>query len=70
MAEKTEPEKTEPEGTEDTEAKFWGEFEKRGEAMLDKWFDKKAGDLKKARNGGRTTLPGILADLMFGPDKK
>jgi len=65
------PEGTEPANDEgaQAEAKFWEKFDSR----LDSFFDRKlkqARDSSASRGKGRTTLPGILADFMFGPEKK
>ena len=57
-------------GGEDAESHFWTEHEKRTTEILDKWFDKKIADAKnQSRNGGRTTLPKIFADMFFPAPK-
>jgi hypothetical protein len=53
--------------TEEAEKAYWDKLT----AHLDSWFD---GKVEKYRTTsptrmGRTTLPGILADLVFGPPK-
>lgn len=58
------PSKTDPEPP-DAEKAFWGKFDDR----LDAWFERKLKDVRGTgdqRTGGRTTLSGVLADLMFG----
>lgn len=59
---------------EEAEAKFWQLHEERTTAVLDKWFEKKRKELQggtgTSRTGGRMSLQGLLADLMFGPEKK
>lgn len=69
MAEtKTNPEPPdEPEGPDETEAKFWETFENH----LDTWFDKKVEKYRSTSTArtGRTTLPEIMANLVFGPKK-
>lgn len=69
MADATEPTTTEPTG-EDAEKHFWEVHAEKTRGILDKWFEDKKTELSKSRGPGRTTLPGILADLVFGPDKK
>lgn len=53
---------------EQAEAKYWETFEGR----LDAWFDKRIEKMRTTAPSrmGRTSLPSILADLMFGPEKK
>lgn len=54
------------------EEEFWNKFDKR----LDSWFDRKVGELRRnpptgtSRGPKRTTLPSIVADLFFGPEKQ
>lgn len=63
----TEPEN--PEGTDDkAEATFWAKLDERIDAAIDRGVQKYARP-GTSRNGGRTTLPGILANIMFGPEK-
>lgn len=52
---------------EEAENAFWDKFENR----LDGWFDKKVEKYRSTSptRMGRTTLPGILADIVFGPPK-
>jgi hypothetical protein len=64
----TEP-PAEPSG-EAEEAAFWTRLDERIEAGVNKVIDdriKTAGS--SSRNGGRTTLPKIMADLLFPPGK-
>jgi hypothetical protein len=54
----------------DAEKHFWDEHDKRTRGILDKWFDEKAAAMRSsARGPGRSTLPKIFADLVFGPEK-
>lgn len=65
---KTSP--AEPTDEEKAEKHYWDEHEKRTRGVLDKWFEEKRTELSKSRTGGgRTTLPKIFADLVFGPEK-
>lgn len=51
------------------EAAYWDKFENR----LDGWFDAKVKKLREngtGRTARRTTLPSIMADLIFGPETK
>jgi hypothetical protein len=52
---------------EEQEEIFWTKFENR----LDGWFDKKVTKYRETATSrtGRTTLPGIMANLIFGPEK-
>lgn len=63
-----------PEGSEPDQAEaFWGEHKTRTRGILDEWFEDKKKELREmgtSRTGGRTTLPGLLANIMFGPEKK
>jgi len=63
-----EPEKT----PEQAEAEFWGKHKEHTLGVLDEWFEKKKTELQSRSTGrtGRTTLPGLLADIMFGPAKE
>lgn len=70
MPEDKTPPSTEPPAEptpEQTEAAFWQKFE----ANLDTWFDKKVEKYRGTSPArmGRSTLPGMLADLVFGPPK-
>ena len=49
------------------EEAYWGTFETK----LDAWFEKKKGELMAGRTSrtGRPTLPSVIADLFFGPEK-
>jgi hypothetical protein len=53
------------------EAHFWEEHKNRTLAVLDEWLEKKQKEAPtgSSRGTGRTTLPGILADILF-PEKK
>lgn len=53
---------------EEAEEAYWKKFESR----LDTWFDAKVEKYRGTSSSrtGRTTLPGILADLVFGQEKK
>ena len=78
MADKTEPD-PQPTGGEpnagdppDAEQAFWDKLDKR----IDAGIGRAIGEWKKAQptgtsrtGGGRTSLPSILADLVFGPPK-
>jgi hypothetical protein len=39
---------------------------------MDSWFDKKVEKYRgtSTTRTGRTTLPGIMANMIFGPDKE
>lgn len=57
----------------DQAAQFWAEHKTRTVAILDEWFEakvKKYQGTGTSRTGGRMSLPGLIADLMFGPEKK
>jgi len=53
---------------EQIEDKFWEKFE----GHLDTWFDRKVEKYRTTSSSrtGRTTLPTIMADLIFGPPKE
>lgn len=70
MAENTDP-KTDPadDGGAEAEKHFWEEHKSRTRAVLDEWFEEKRKAATSRTSGGRTTLPKILADLVFGPEK-
>jgi hypothetical protein len=77
MAETQEPAKTEPttnpeSNSDDSEKKFWDEFDKRVKGHLNQFFEDKKAELTRPSAGrnGRTSLPGALANIMFGPEKK
>ena len=75
MADNQDPPKNNDGGNSGTdpnpEESFWKKFDERIDAAIDR---KVADYRKKAGTGtsrsGRTTLPGILADLVFGPAPK
>jgi hypothetical protein len=60
------PEPPEP-TPEQAEAKYWETFESK----LDGWFDRKIEKYRSTSTSrtGRTTLPAIFADMIFGPKK-
>jgi hypothetical protein len=69
------PDKQDPEPTptpdpnpDELEAKYWATFESK----LNGWFDGKIKELRDTSTSrtGRTTLPGFMANLIFGPEKK
>lgn len=72
MADKTEPQADPKTDTStEEESSFWDKFE----SHLDTWFDGKVAKMREehkgssSRNGGRTTLPIFLADVIFGKPK-
>lgn len=65
------PDKQEPE--KDEAEAFWTTHAEKTRGILDAWFEDKKKELRDmgtSRTGGRTTLPGMLANIMFGPEKK
>lgn len=70
---KTNPEPPAAEPTpEEAENAFWAKHEEKTLGLLDKWFDKKREEfqgISTSRGDGRATLPGIIANIMFGPAK-
>jgi hypothetical protein len=72
-ATKTDP-KEDPEKTEgDPEKGFWDKLGSLIDERVEKAFDReheKRGTVGNSRNDGRTTLPGLIADLMYGKPKK
>lgn len=63
---------TETDADKAAENKFWDEHKTRTKALLDEWFEEKVKTAKgnsDSRNGGRSTLPSLLADVFF-PVKK
>lgn len=56
---------------EQAEAAFWAKHKEHTTGVLDEWFEKKKTEFQSRGTGrtGRATLPGILADIMFGPAK-
>ena len=63
------PPEPKPEPTaEEQEAAYWTRFEEK----LDNWFDKRVEKMRATASSrtGRTNLPSILSDLVFGPIKK
>jgi len=62
-----------PPKTDETAEAFWKTHKEKTTAILDEWFDKKVEKYKgqgTSRTGGRATLPGIIADIMFGKAEK
>lgn len=55
-------------GTDDVEAKFWTKLDQRIDAAIDRGVQKYA--RPAGQRTGRTTLPGMLANFMFGPEKE
>lgn len=53
---------------------FWAEFDTRIKGHLDGFYKDKIKEFRtkstSRTENGRTTLPGIFASLMFGPEKK
>lgn len=52
------------------EETFWKKFDERVGNNLDSWFEKKRKELREnatSRNGGRMSLPRVLAEFMGGP---
>jgi hypothetical protein len=64
-----------PDPTEDAEKAFWEKFT----GTMDSWWDNKMKSYQDQRppnttgtsrtGGKRTTLPGLIADMVFGPEK-
>jgi hypothetical protein len=56
----------------EAEKAYWDRNKSELRGVLDQWFDDKVKEAKAStsRNGGRSTLPGILANLVFGPADK
>lgn len=52
---------------EEAEEAFWSKFD----ARLNNWFDNKVKEYRgtSAARTGRSTLPGIMADIVFGAKK-
>lgn len=63
---------TEPTEGEDPEAGFWKKFDERLSAGVGAAIDSKLKEFRETSNSrtGRKTLPGFIADFMFGPEKK
>lgn len=76
MPEETQSQETQSQsqsGTDESAATFWKEHETRTRKILDSWLEDKTKEHKSAgtsRTGGRPTLPGIIADMMFGKENK
>lgn len=54
----------------DQEKAFWSKIDERIDAGIQRGvekFFKQRKETGTSRNGGRTTLPGIIADIMGGP---
>lgn len=59
--------------SEDVQAAFWKEHETRTRGILDAWFADKLKEYqgtRTSRTGGRPSLGGFIADIMFGPEPK
>jgi hypothetical protein len=80
MADKTDPQ-TDPQqtqtndGGDDKEASFWKRLTDTLDERIDKGVERaleKHGSVGKSRNPNdkRRTVPNMLADFMFGPEKK
>lgn len=52
-------------------AAFWSGSKDHITKIMDEWFDNKVKSMRETSSSrtGRTTLPGILSDIMFGPKK-
>ena len=58
---------------EQVEEEFWAKHKTATVGILDEWFEKKKEELRTvgtSRSGGRTSLPGIIANIMFGEPKQ
>lgn len=64
----TPPEPPKEPTAEELEAKFWTTFESK----MDGWFDRKVEKYRGTATSrtGRTTLPEIMANMIFGPPKE
>lgn len=75
MADKTEPnepEDQEPKDQEPDQEQFWKRFRDETTRVVDARLaerDKKRADGKRRSDSKRTTVPGMIANLMFGPEK-
>lgn len=60
-----------PSAEDAAEKSFWEKLDARIDAGVDRAIEKHVRN-RDSRNGGRPTLPGMLADMMFGKsgDKK
>jgi hypothetical protein len=70
-APKTDPaaDSTADDGGEGAEQHYWDAFDLRVEGLLDKWFEKQSAKVRGSARNGRATLPKMIADLVFGPEK-
>jgi len=59
----------EPTDAEKAEASYWEKFDQKVNQIIDARIEtvRQAGT---TRGQGRTTLPGMLANFVFGPEKK
>jgi hypothetical protein len=61
------------EKTDDAEKAYWDRNKTELKGVLNEWFEDKRKELAASstnRNGGRATLPSILANFVFGPADK
>lgn len=66
------PQNTDPGPSTDeekAEQSFWEKLDARIDAGVDRAIEKHVRN-RDSRNGGRPTLPGMLADMMFGKSKE
>lgn len=66
------PESTSPEGSEKTAEQLESEFLDRMMGRMDTWFDNKVKSFRtnSTSRNGRTSLPSVLADIVFGKPKE
>ena len=64
---KTDPPANDDNKTDDQKAEesFWQKFDARLDEGVDRAIKKHVGN-RDSRTGGRVTVPGLIADLMFG----
>lgn len=67
------PPKTDPPAdppADDAEASFWAKFDEKLNAGIGAAIDKKLSEFRENSNSrtGRSTVPGLIADFMFGKD--
>lgn len=71
--ETTDPESQETETQEPNQDKFWEQFREETARVVDARLAerdrKRQAGGKRRSNERRATVPGMIADLMFGPDK-
>lgn len=70
---KDQPQQDPPEtGNDDPEAGYWDKLSKLIDDRISHGIDKKIADIRgtsQQRGTGRTTVPRIIADFVFGPEK-